>query len=104
MLGLGCPGGRIEGLWWGEPLQDWVVQYRDESSLPTLRLLIDDFWAMGDAITYPVSGHFTGWLHDTYGLAVLKQLYVAPDIDAAFQAELGMSTQQVEAAWLASLP
>jgi len=44
------------------------------------------------------------WLLDTYGADAVKALYVAPDLDAAFESELGMTHDEVEKAWLASIP
>ena len=94
----------VDGSWWGETLEYWVAYYRDEGSLPALTELIDDFWGYDDLITYPVAGHFVDYLRTTYGIDAVKSLYVAEDLDFAFTTELGVSTSELEAGWLSSLP
>ncbi len=94
----------VNGPWWGEPLEHWMVEYRDSGELPSLQELIDSFWTISDGITYPVAGHFVGWLEGEYGIDVVKELYVAEDLDQAFADDLGMTVEQLEAVWLASVP
>lgn len=94
---------RVDDSWWGEPLDSWVSEWKSDGTLLTLRELIDDFWAHDDALTYPTSGHFVRFLHDTWGMDTVKALYVAPDLDQAFEDELGMTTAEVEAAWLGAI-
>ena len=53
--------------------------------------------------TYPVAGHFVDFLRDGWGVDVLKELYVAENLDLAFASQLGMTTSEVEAAWLATI-
>lgn len=92
----------VDGEWWGEPLENWASEYRDE--LPSLRSLADDFWDYDEGMTYPVSGHFVAFLLDGWGIDTLKSLYVAPDLATAFEDELGLTMEEVEAAWLATIP
>ena len=94
----------VNGPWWGEPLEDWVAQYRDDGTLPSLQELIDSFWTISDGITYPVAGHFVGWLEAEYGIEVVKDLYLAPELEGALMATLGMGLAEIELAWLASVP
>jgi hypothetical protein len=92
------------GEWWGESLSSWASELASEGSLPSLAQLQDDFWSIGDATSYPVAGYFVEWLLETYGVDAVKALYVAPDLDDAFESELGMTHDEVEKAWLASIP
>ena len=94
----------VNGPWWGEELEHWMVQYRDSSELPTLQELIDSFWTVSDGITYPVAGHFVAWLEAEHGIEAVKDLYVAEDLEQALASQLGMSLVEIEAAWLATLP
>lgn len=93
----------VGGVWWGEPLHDWVADWLARGELIPLQDLVDDFWSNGDAQTYPTAGHFVGFVAETYGLPALEALYVAPDLEAAFQSELGLTLSQVEEAWHASI-
>ncbi|MDP7112011.1 MAG: hypothetical protein QGH45_08605 [Myxococcota bacterium] len=56
-----------------------------------------------DTTTYPLAGHFVDFLRDGWGVDTLKTLHVAENLDDAFAAELGLSTGEVEAAWLATI-
>ena len=91
------------GQWWDEPLDDWAATYAASGELPGLAGLRDDFGSYYGGISYPVAGHFVAFLLDGWGPDALKALYVAPDLDAAFEVELGMTTSEVEAAWLATI-
>ncbi len=93
----------LDGGWWGEPLEHWVETYRGDGSLPALVDLIDDFWGTDDGITYPVAGHVVGWLHDGWGLDVVKEVYVAEDLAAALEAATGLTVSELEQAWLDSV-
>ncbi len=93
----------IDGVWWSEPLDYWASHFQDLGEIPPLTQLIDDFWGVDDTTTYPLAGHFVDFLRDGWGVDVLKTLYVAENLDAAFAAELGMTTAEVEAAWLATI-
>lgn len=90
--------------WWGEPLEHWVVTYRNHGSLPTLDTLIDEFWSLDSGITYPVAGHFMGFLADDYGVDAVKRIDVADDVRVAFEDEIGIPIAELETAWLASVP
>jgi hypothetical protein len=92
------------GVWWDEPLDTWASRYADDGTLPPLTTLMNDFWSESDAVTYPVAGHFVTFLLDGWGPDTVKALYVAEDLDAAFEDELGMTTAEVEAAWWATIP
>lgn len=94
----------VHGPWWGEPLEGWVAQYRDEGSLPALSTLIDDFWSNSDGITYPTAGHFVGYLAAGWGIDVVKEVYVAEDLAGALESATGMDLAALEAAWLATVP
>ncbi|MCB9797395.1 MAG: hypothetical protein H6741_32295, partial [Alphaproteobacteria bacterium] len=94
----------VTGPWWGEPLEDHVSGYKARGVLPSLEALITDFWSMPDGVTYPTAGHFVGWLAEGWGVDVVKRLYVEPDLEAGFQRELGMTLEEVEAAWAGSIP
>ena len=102
LLGEGLAVG-MGGQWWGEPLDVWADTYDASGEIPPLRDLIDNFWANEDGITYPLAGHFTLFLLDTWGPDTVKAIYVAEDLDAAFAAELGQTVDEVEAAWRASI-
>ncbi len=94
----------MEDDWWGESLSSWASKFASEGSLPTLADLEDDWSSIDDPVSYPVAGHFVQWLIETYGIETVKALYVAPDLDVAFESELGLTHDEVEAAWLASIP
>jgi len=94
----------VDGEWWGEPLSDWMVSYRDDGSLPSLSALTNDFWGTSDTITYPVAGHFVDFLMGGWGVETVKTLYLAPDLEQAFEDELGMDAASLEEAWLATVP
>lgn len=93
----------VDGEWWGDPLDYWVAYHRDAGSLPSLPVLIDDFWSVDDGTTYPVAGHFVQFVIDEWGIDTLKDLYVQPDLEAALVAELGLDLSELEALWLASV-
>ena len=93
----------IDGVWWSQPLDYWASQFLAQGEIPPLTQLMDDFWGFDDTTTYPLAGHFVDFLRDGWGVDTLKTLYVAESLDAAFAAELGLSTGEVEAAWLATI-
>jgi hypothetical protein len=93
----------VSGEWWGEPLAEVVAGHRSAGTLPTLRILIDDFWSLPETTSYPVAGHLVAWLIAEYGLDRVKALYMAVDLDAAFASELGRDTAQLESDWLATI-
>ncbi len=90
----------VDGDWWGEPLSDWMVEFQLEGTLPPLRELIDDFWGTDDTITYPVAGHFVDFLITGWGVETVRTLYLAEDLEQAFEDELGMDVAALEEAWL----
>lgn len=92
------------GEWWGASLDHWAETYEGSGEAPTLRALIDDFWGTDDGVSYPLAGHFVTFLMDGWGADVVKRIYVSDDIDAAFEDELGMTTDEVDAAWRATFP
>lgn len=94
----------VDASWWGQPLPDWMVSFRDDGSLPALRDLIDDFWGSDDTITYPVAGHFVDFLLTGWGVQTVQALYLADDLEQAFADELGMDLTSLEEAWLATVP
>ncbi len=103
LMGEGLAVG-MGGVWWSEPLDDWATGFADADEIPPLAALITDFWSYEDPLTYPLAGHFVLFLLDGWGPDTLKALYVADDLDAAFVTELGLTTDEVEAAWRASIP
>ncbi|MCP4805538.1 MAG: hypothetical protein GY913_15625 [Proteobacteria bacterium] len=94
---------RVGEVWWSDPLDTWVEGWKEDGSLLSLRDLIDDFWSHDDAVTYPTAGHFVLWVDRTWGMDTVKALYVADDLNQAFEDELGMTTGEVEAAWIDSI-
>ena len=94
----------VDRTWWGEDLDHWASTYADAGEIPPLRELVDDFWSYDEGTTYPLAGHFVAFLVDGWGIDALKRLYVAEDLDVAFEDELGLTLDEVEAAWLASIP
>jgi len=93
----------VDGDWWGIPLTDWMITFRDEGTLPPLEDLIDDFWSFDDTVTYPVAGHFVDFLLDGWGVDSVRAAYLRSDLDQAFKDELGMSVAELEEAWLATV-
>ena len=93
----------VDGPWWGESLESIASSRHADGTLPTLHQLIDGFAAIAEGTSYPISGHFFGFLLDEHGLAKVKALYVATDLHLAFQQELGLSTSELESAWLATI-
>jgi hypothetical protein len=94
----------VEGTWSGHALSYWASAWKNADALPSLAELEADFRGIDDSVSYPVAGHFVAWLTTTYGIDVVKALYVAPDLDAAFESELGLTHDEVETAWRASIP
>ncbi len=90
----------VEYQWWGQSLDYWASEYLAEGDLPPLTALIDDFWGYDDGVTYPVAGHFAGFVRDRWGIDTLKALYVADDLEASFVVELGLTTAELEVQWL----
>jgi hypothetical protein len=69
----------------------------DEGKLPSVEDLIERF---GDvAGSYPAAGSFCGFLLETYGLAVFKQLYPLTDPSAKLEELEGKSFQELEPQW-----
>jgi len=94
----------MDGNWGGDSLSSWASKFKTDGSLPSLPELEYGWWDIDDTTSYPVAGYFVEWLLDTYGTDTVKALYVAPDLDAAFESQLGMTHDEVEKAWLASIP
>jgi hypothetical protein len=89
--------------WWGEPLDYWAETYLDGEEIPPLEELIEDFWSYDDGVTYPLAGHFVGFLVDTWGTDMMKRVYAAPDLEEALLAETGLDLDGVESEWLLSI-
>ena len=87
-----------------ESLESWASVYVDDGSYPGLEALITDFWSTSDGITYPLAGHFVGYLVEEWGLDTVKRLYVSEDVSAAFEVELGLTVSELEVLWLESIP
>jgi hypothetical protein len=94
----------VDGVWQGESLADQAAQFRDAGEIPPLTELIDDFWSYDDLMTYPVAGHFVGFLVDGWGIEAVKRIYAAPDLEQALADETDLALAELEAAWLASIP
>ena len=94
----------VDGEWWGESLQHWASQHKASGAIPALSELIDDFWSYDSGMTYPLAGHFFGFLVARHGVDAVKRLYVAENLRAGFTAALGQSASELESAWLASIP
>lgn len=90
------------GEWWGEPLDDWAETYAAQGEVPALADLVDAFRSTDDGVSYPLAGHFVAFLAETYDIDTVKRLYVADDLHAAFEDELGLTTDELDAAWRAS--
>ena len=56
--------------WWGQPNLSWTVFCRNTGKLPKIEELLDNdvFDATPEYISYPVTGEFTKWLIETYGM------------------------------------
>ena len=62
---------------------------------------VDQDWGVVDECDAPASPGFGDWYQAGRGILVYGT--TAEDLDAAFVSELGMTTAEVEAAWLASI-
>lgn len=94
----------VDGWWNGAPLEDWATEYLDSGEIPSLDVLIDNFWSESTLVTYPLAGHFVGWLVQEWGLDATKRIYTAADLRGALVDETGMDLVTLEAAWLNSIP
>ena len=98
----------LSGDWQGRDLDDWVRQLAKEGKLPALSRLVEEtsFAAIGEQVTYPVSGSFVRFLVRTRGLPSFKQIYPAfgrtLDVSALnerMQEIYGSSLADLERAW-----
>lgn len=83
-------------------VRDLLEDAGGQAEVPPLSQLIDA-WDEYPEVNYQAAGLFVRFLYDTWGLEVLKSLYVAEDLSAAVEVELGMTLEEVEVAWRGSL-
>lgn len=81
---------------------DRAAELLREGKLPTLEFMLARF-REDEAVTYPASGSFTGFVVATCGLEAFRRVYVAPDPVAAAPQMLGRSLAELDAAWRAFL-
>jgi hypothetical protein len=69
----------------------------DEGKLPSVKDLIERFREVENS--YPAAGSFCGFLLETYGLPVFKQLYPLADPSAKLKELEGKTFEELEPAW-----
>ena len=69
----------------------------DEGKLPSVKDLLERFREVENS--YPASGSFCGFLLETYGLPVFKQLYPLVEPSARLKELEGKSFEELEPAW-----
>ena len=72
-----------------------------EGELPTVADLLSQF--RSESAGYPASGSFCGYLIDTYGLKVFKQIYPLQDPSTMAAELVGVSFPEMEPGWHAEL-
>ncbi len=85
-----------------EHVRELLEDAGGEAVVPPLSQLIDD-WDSYPEVNYRAAGLFVRFVYDTWGLEVLKSLYVAEDFGLAVEEELGLTLDEVELAWRATL-
>lgn len=67
----------FDEFWWGKPNQQWVKEFMADGSYVSPGCLLRDeaFYALSDALTYPIAGSFTAFLIKTFGKDKYLQLY-----------------------------
>ena len=89
------------------PALDVPVQwhlYEDTHVLAHHQIGADAWGEYPPQVSYPAAGLFVRFLHDTWGLDVVKSLYGPEDFPAAVEAELGLTLEELEGAWRETLP
>jgi hypothetical protein len=93
--------------WLGISNDHWVKYYSDEGQLPGLEGLLDnlEFHKTGEMVTYPLSGAFTGFLIEKYGIEKYKNFYKAikDHIIFEFKMHFSKSIKDLEKEFLSSL-
>ena len=83
----------------GENLHGIIKILHSEERLTPLKDLIDEFWC--DILyNYDISGSFTVFLIEEYGIEKFKELYQKPLLDDSFQEVYGKSLTNLEVEWL----
>jgi hypothetical protein len=106
-------GGRFHSLWSNVPVHTIARQAKAGGTIvrPTQVIETAAFRALPDAVSYPHSGSFVGFLIDRYGQARLNGFFrhaAGREESAAVmrdrvQATWGLTIEQLEAAWIAWL-
>ena len=89
------------GLWWGLDNNVWSAYYRKENLCPSVTELLnlpwEDFYAVDDRITYPLSGSYVAYLLMRFGKDKFCQFYMAEDYSMAAQSILDCTLDELEA-------
>ncbi len=77
---------------------EWAAALKRQDKLPDVTALTDarSFFKNASGISYIVSGSFSRFLIDTFGVASFKRIYYAENVDAVY----GMSFGELSARWL----
>lgn len=95
--GIACA---MDVLWWGLDNNAWVAYFRKKELCPSVTELLhlpqEDFYALNDRITYPLSGSFVSYLLMRFGKDLFRQFYLAEDYDTAGKNILACSLRELE--------
>ena len=95
--GVACA---MDALWWGIDNNAWVSHHRRKGVCPSVTELItasrDDFYALDDRITYPLSGSFVSYLLSRFGREAFFSFYMAENYDQAAVTILNCSLHVLE--------
>lgn len=98
----------MDGVWYGGgnlklDLHAWVNEFSREERLPKLSTLINDFHDVSSRISYPVSGSFSLYLLNHYGVESYKRLFFEAfqrNFLSKFEEIYGMSLKRAEQDWI----
>lgn len=78
----------FDEFWWGKPNRQWVREFLEDGSFVSIDKLLNDdnFYALSDALTYPIAGAFTEFLIKTFGEKNYLEFYQYQGTD--FPAEI----------------
>jgi len=90
----------FDKVWWGIDNYDWAIYFLQKNKLPNLLELLDNskFHKQSYAITYPVSGAFTDYIINRFGIEAYKQFYrgLSEDFYSCFIDSFDVSFEEVE--------
>jgi hypothetical protein len=105
-------GGRFVALWNSTPIHEVTRNLLRGNALPSLRTIAETeaFRRVSDQVSYPVAGSFMSFLLDRRGMPATRSFFQIstrgdplPAIEANFLTSFGVSLDEAETGWHASL-